>query len=156
MQQDRFEPLPAPAGHGLVVDNIGKAFRGRTVVRGVTLSLDRGEVLRVIRYIRQHGEAGHLDYPKYSLMGLPLGSGSIESAIRRVINLRMKSNGTFWRLPKAERILVLRASILSGRWDQDRERVKRGMQKSRKLAMPPIRESNLSKTDARLAPLETQ
>ena len=100
--------------------------------------------------VREHGEAGHLDYPKFSLMGLPLGCGSIESAIRRVINLRMKSNGTFWRLPKAERILVLRASILSGRWDEDRERVKRGMQKNRKLAMPPIRESNLSKTDARL------
>ena len=76
--------------------------------------------------------------------------------IRRVINLRMKSNGTFWRVTKAERILVLRASILSGRWDEDRERVKRGMQKSRKLAMPPIRESNLSKTDARMAPMETQ
>jgi hypothetical protein len=83
-------------------------------------------------------------------------SGSIESAIRRVINLRMKSSGTFWRIPKAERILVLRSSILSGRWDHDRERVKRGMQTSRKLAMPPIRESTLAKMDARLAPMETQ
>ena len=48
MQQDRFEPLPALVGQGLVVDNIGKAFRGRTVVKGVTLSLGRGEVLGLL------------------------------------------------------------------------------------------------------------
>jgi lipopolysaccharide export system ATP-binding protein len=44
----RFEPLPALAGQGLVVDNIGKAFRGRTVVKGVTLQLRRGEVLGLL------------------------------------------------------------------------------------------------------------
>jgi len=48
LQPDRFEPLPALAGQGLVVDNIGKAFRGRTVVKGVTLSLGRGEVLGLL------------------------------------------------------------------------------------------------------------
>jgi lipopolysaccharide export system ATP-binding protein len=32
------------SGEGLVVDNIFKAFRGRPVVRGVSLSLKRGEV----------------------------------------------------------------------------------------------------------------
>jgi lipopolysaccharide export system ATP-binding protein len=35
---------PPPAGGGLVVDRIGKSFRGRAVVRGVTLSLRPGEV----------------------------------------------------------------------------------------------------------------
>lgn len=48
MKHDRFDPLPALAGQGLVVDNIGKAFRGRTVVKGVTLSLGRGEVLGLL------------------------------------------------------------------------------------------------------------
>ncbi|WP_304170179.1 LPS export ABC transporter ATP-binding protein [Phenylobacterium aquaticum] len=36
--------MPGLAGEGLVVDNIGKAFRGRTVVKGVSLRLRRGEV----------------------------------------------------------------------------------------------------------------
>ncbi len=111
--------------------------------------LDRDEVVRVINYIRQHGEAGHLDYPKFSLMGLPMVSGAIESAIRRVVNLRMKNNGTFWRVSKAECILVLRSSILSGRWDEDRKRTKLAMQRNRKLSMPPVRESAPSKSDAR-------
>jgi len=48
LQNERFSPLPALAGQGLVVDNIGKAFRGRTVVKGVTLSLGRGEVLGLL------------------------------------------------------------------------------------------------------------
>jgi lipopolysaccharide export system ATP-binding protein len=44
LRPERFEGLPALAGEGLVVDNIGKAFRGRTVVKGVSLRLRRGEV----------------------------------------------------------------------------------------------------------------
>ena len=34
----------AAANDGLIVDNIGKSFRGRPVVKGVTLTLARGEV----------------------------------------------------------------------------------------------------------------
>jgi lipopolysaccharide export system ATP-binding protein len=35
---------PARSGGGLIVDRIGKSFRGRAVVKGVSLHLDRGEV----------------------------------------------------------------------------------------------------------------
>ncbi|MCA9220378.1 MAG: hypothetical protein KDA71_08620, partial [Planctomycetales bacterium] len=49
-----------------------------------------------IAYLRKHGEAGRLSYPHFRKLGLPLGSGAIESNIRRVINLRLKSNGAFW------------------------------------------------------------
>ena len=35
---------PPPPTEGLVVDNIGKSFRGRPVVKGVSLTLGRGEV----------------------------------------------------------------------------------------------------------------
>ena len=47
-----------------------------------------------IDYLERHGNAGHLDYATYRRRGLPLGSGAIESVIRRVINLRMKGNGS--------------------------------------------------------------
>jgi lipopolysaccharide export system ATP-binding protein len=39
-----FDRLPGLENDGLVVDNIGKSFRGRTVVKGVSLRLRRGEV----------------------------------------------------------------------------------------------------------------
>ena len=48
MKPERFEPLPGLAGEGLVVDNIGKSFAGRTVVKAVTLRLRRGEVLGLL------------------------------------------------------------------------------------------------------------
>ena len=48
MKPENFEALPGLAGEGLVVDNIGKSFRGRPVVKGVTLSLRRGEVVGLL------------------------------------------------------------------------------------------------------------
>jgi hypothetical protein len=47
---------------------------------------------------------------------IPCGSGSVESAIRRVINLRLKSAGSFWKEDMAECFLFLRSQLLSGRW----------------------------------------
>jgi hypothetical protein len=44
-------------------------------------------------------------------------SGCVESAIRRVINLRLKAPGTFWTQDMAEYFLFLRSQLLSGRWD---------------------------------------
>ena len=79
------------------------------------------DVLTEIAYLRKHGEAGRLQYPTFRKLGLPLGSGAIESSIRRVINLRLKSNGMFWRKEHAEEMLQVRAQVISKRWD---ERVK--------------------------------
>jgi hypothetical protein len=74
-----------------------------------------------IAYLRKHGEAGRLQYPTFRKLGIPLGSGAIESGIRRVINLRLKNNGMFWREEHAEEMLQVRAQVISKRWD---ERVK--------------------------------
>jgi hypothetical protein len=70
-----------------------------------------------IAYLEKHGQAGRLAYPKFREKGIPLGSGAIESAIRRVVNQRMKSNGTFWKQDMAEVVLQLRSQILSGNWN---------------------------------------
>jgi lipopolysaccharide export system ATP-binding protein len=42
--QQRVETKGAIPTEGLVVDNVGKSFRGRPVVKGVSLRLSRGEV----------------------------------------------------------------------------------------------------------------
>jgi lipopolysaccharide export system ATP-binding protein len=44
LKPERISPPPAVATDGLVVENIGKSFRGRPVVKGVSLTLSRGEV----------------------------------------------------------------------------------------------------------------
>lgn len=58
-----------------------------------------------------------MQYETSRAMRLPIGSGVIESAIRRVINLRLKSPGSFWKLDFAETMLYLRAQMLYGRWE---------------------------------------
>ncbi len=63
--------------------------------------------------------AGNKDRMQYSLFkeqNLPTGSGAVESAIRRVINLRIKGAGIFWTAEMAEVMLFLRSQFLCGRW----------------------------------------
>jgi hypothetical protein len=71
-----------------------------------------------IAYLTKHGEAGRLKYPTFRARGLPLGSGAIESSIRRVINLRLKGNGIFWYEGNAEEMLQVRAQVVTNRWDE--------------------------------------
>jgi len=60
--------------------------------------------------------AQRMQYQMFKTAGLPCGSGCVESAVRRIINLRLKSAGTFWKREMAECFLFLRAQLLSGRW----------------------------------------
>jgi hypothetical protein len=58
-----------------------------------------------------------MQYAAFRSMKVPTGSGCVESAIRRVINLRMKSPGIFWKPETSEPMLFLRSQLLSGRWN---------------------------------------
>jgi hypothetical protein len=71
-----------------------------------------------IAYLRRHGEAGRLKYPTFRGLGVPIGSGAIESSIRRVVNMRIKGNAIFWRQDMAEAMLQLRRRALTDRWDE--------------------------------------
>ncbi|MEI7702032.1 MAG: hypothetical protein WCK86_19700 [Planctomycetia bacterium] len=86
-----------------------------------------------LNYLQRHGEAGRLAYPTFRGFGLPLGSGAIESSIRRVINLRLQGNGIFWREENAKSMLQLRALVMSDRWN-DRVSEMRQLRKSTYIA----------------------
>ena len=76
------------------------------------------QVWTEIAYLQKHGDAGRLMYPTFRGLGLPLGSGAIESNIRRVINLRLKGNAIYWLKDTAEAMLQIRALVLTNRWDE--------------------------------------
>src|SRR6266487_4188617 len=59
---------------------------------------------------------GRMAYAKLLAMKLPIGSGAIESAVRRVINLRLKGPSLFGCRASAEAILLLRSYYKAGRW----------------------------------------
>ncbi len=61
--------------------------------------------------------ADRLDYFRYRAMGLPIGSGIIESACKAVLQQRECGSGMQWQDPHAQAIATLRAVQRSGRWD---------------------------------------
>lgn len=87
-----------------------------------------------INYLQGHGEQGRLDYAKFRRRRLPVGSGAIESTIRRVINLRLKGNSIFWKEENAEAMLVLRGLVLSRRWKDEFAKITESMARDRRLA----------------------
>jgi len=63
-------------------------------------------------YFEDHSR---FQYKTYRDNGLPTGSGTVESAIRRVINLRIKGTGLFWKRKNAEDMIFLRSLALTGK-----------------------------------------
>jgi hypothetical protein len=81
--------------------------------------ISRGRNGKLITRERNYFE-GNIDrmcYANNRSLHLPIGSGPMESAIRRVINLRMKGNGIFWLEENADAMLMLRSFYKAGRWD---------------------------------------
>ena len=93
---------------------------------------DDSPMWREIRYLTKHSEAGRLRYHGFRCRGVPLGSGAIESAIRRVLNLRLKGNGIYWTEDNAEAVFQLRAAVVSGRWEEILEHTRGAMSRDRR------------------------
>jgi hypothetical protein len=109
---------------GLVVRELEK----RGAARGWPAALTQP-----LGYLTKHLAAGHLAYGQFRRQGLPLGSGAVESAIRRVINLRLKGPGLMWLGANAEGALVLRAAAVTGRWEETLAWARAEMGKDRQL-----------------------
>ena len=99
--------------------------------------LRRGAVPKVIEALEAHLEAegtadeeapvrnGHrylsnrldcLDYPRALALGLPIGSGMIESGHRHVLQARLKKAGTAWLKDHADQIAHLRVLRANHQW----------------------------------------
>ena len=99
--------------------------------------LRRGDVQKVIAALEEHLEPvgtleeeapvrnGHrylsnrqdcLDYPRALALGLPIGSGMIESGHRHVLQARLKKAGTAWLHDHADQIAHLRVLRANRQW----------------------------------------
>jgi hypothetical protein len=113
-----------------------KAGRSQTVIEDLeaqAAGLDEDSaVWREIGYLTRHSDAGRLRYNCFRCRGVPLGSGAIESTIRRVINLRLKGTSLFWEEANAEAVLQLRAAVLSDRWEESVHHTREAMARDRR------------------------
>jgi hypothetical protein len=117
----------------------GKA--GSVAERLRRIGNDRGkseEMRQHVEYLSKHAAAGRMRYDVLRNRRLPPGSGAIESAIRRVVNLRLKGNGLMWTEKNAEGMLALRGAALTGRWHDLLEAVRLEMAKDGVIDPGPL------------------
>jgi hypothetical protein len=79
------------------------------------LARGRKAVLNCLDYFKTYRQ--QMNYSLLLSLRLPIGSGIVESAVRRVINLRFKSPSSFWFADNVEKLIFLRSVCLAKRWD---------------------------------------
>ena len=104
----------------------------RSVPRGVAQLIDRrqqeiktrrGKKMKTaIAYFEKHAQ--RMAYTQLDDQHLPVGSGAVESAVRRIINLRFKAPGTFWNETTVAGRMHLRAGFKAGRWQEMMARIR--------------------------------
>jgi hypothetical protein len=99
----------------------GKVDDVITEVRGFCVGRNAKKIGTEVNYFVERRD--FMQYADFAKRGVPLGSGGMESAIRRVVNLRLKGPSIVWRGPTAECMLHLRSYLKAGRWDELMARV---------------------------------
>lgn len=74
-------------------------------------------LLREITYFEKN--RSRMQYPDYRARGLPIGSGTVESACKNVIGGRMKQGGMTWSTSGADGMIQIRCSQQSNRFLSD-------------------------------------
>jgi hypothetical protein len=75
----------------------------------------KDKLLTEIKYFEKH--TNRMNYELFRQKKWLCGSGAVESAIRRIINLRFKAPSSFWLVEHIEPLAFLRATFLAGRWN---------------------------------------
>lgn len=78
---------------------------------------EQAEVLdRALRYLGKRQEM--MDYPYFRKRGYPIGSGSVESGHKLVVQSRLKGAGMRWAEHHVDPLLALRDLICNDRWSE--------------------------------------
>ena len=91
----------------------GDVKQMRQTIKEVLTDLDENE-LKPFKYFENNEK--RVKYYQYNEKKLVVGSGIVESGIRRIINLRFKCPSSFWNRGSLEPLIYLRSILLAGRW----------------------------------------
>jgi hypothetical protein len=72
------------------------------------------EVREHLNYFRKR--ATQMEYPQFRAQGWPIGSGSVESANKLVVEARLKGAGMHWQRHNVNPMLALRNGVCNERW----------------------------------------
>ena len=74
-----------------------------------------------------------MQYPTYQQQGWPIGSGSVESSHKFVVQARLKGSGMHWKPAHINPMLALRLALLNERWTESWQQQERLRQQQRQL-----------------------
>ena len=83
----------------------------RTLAKGYP---DLEAVQGALAYLEKR--EGQMQYPSYQTVGWPIGSGSVESGHKVVMQVRLKGPGMHWERAHVNPMLALRAMECNDRW----------------------------------------
>ena len=94
------------------------------IVKAITRWIKKDELsLEVVKklnnvkkYLETH--ADHINYEHYKALGLPIGSGMIESACKWIVQQRFKGVGMRWSKKGFKNLLHLRVAWINGNFDE--------------------------------------
>jgi hypothetical protein len=70
-----------------------------------------------LAYLRKR--EAQMDYPTFQRLGLPIGSGIVESAHKVVVEARLKGAGMHWAPEHLNPMVALRNLVCNDRWEED-------------------------------------
>lgn len=74
------------------------------------------QVQEQVNYLQKRREL--MDYPTYRASGWPIGSGSVESSHKLVMQARLKGPGMHWKPEHVNPMLAVRLALLNERWTE--------------------------------------
>ena len=89
------------------------------------------QIQEQVTYLQKRREL--MDYPTYRTAGWPIGSGSVESGHKLVMQARLKGPGMHWRPEHVNPMLALRLALLNERWSESWQEQHRLRQHQRHL-----------------------
>ena len=87
----------------------------RSLRRASRARRNREEIATEVAYFGER--RSRMRHDRFQHTCIPLGSGAMESAVRRVVDVRREGAGTFWTTTSTEAVMHLRSHLEAGRWD---------------------------------------
>lgn len=84
---------------------------------GAASSETLDNVRTAVQYLAKR--CSQMDYARFQAAGYPIGSGSVESGNKVVVEARLKGAGMHWARPHVNPMVALRDVLCSDRWEQD-------------------------------------
>jgi hypothetical protein len=110
--KDWIEPHKELLWNGQVKELLAALAIARKRLRG---KAKRAALEGLMTYLTN--QQSRLDYQRFRDQGLQIGSGTVESACRHVVQARLKRAGTRWKPVHAQAVLSLRTCRLNGEWE---------------------------------------